>query len=65
MLNTYRKFTDTWEVVYLSDKTDEGYYCEFVWWEDNYIFDIHFLLENSKKATLLDVIKYKLWKIIW
>lgn len=60
MLNTYRKFKDTKEVIYISeyDEEDNQYYCEFEWRFDDYYFNREFLEENSKPANFFDKIKY-------
>lgn len=64
---TYRKWKDTWEVFYIMnyDWEDNNYYCEYSDYLDSYRFDKDFILEESKKASIFDILKYKLECLIY
>lgn len=64
MINTYRAFTYDEEIFYISEYNDEdkSYYCEFTWYEDNWFFENGYVLFNSRPATFLEIIKYKISK---
>lgn len=66
MKNTYRKFKDG-EVVYLEDydKEDDTYYCEASYYEDSWVYDREYLIENTTKASILDIVKYKIAKLLY
>jgi len=61
---TYRKWKDTWETFYISDsyRDDEDYmmYCEAPYYEDSWYFESDYVLKESKKASMVDILKYKL-----
>jgi hypothetical protein len=66
MINTYRKFKNG-EVVSLKDynKEDDTYYCEATYYEDNQIYEREYLIENTTKASILDIAKYKIAQLLY
>lgn len=61
LLKTYRVWNSWWTFYIQSyDKEDNDYYCEHIWYEDNWIFEEEYILQNSRKANWKEILKFKL-----
>jgi len=67
MIHTYRKWKNTGEVFYLAtyDKEDNNYYCKAPYYEDSWIFETDYIKQESIKASILDILKYKIEKLLY
>lgn len=62
MIDTYRKWKNTNEVVFISQFMDWDYYCEAEWYEDSFRFDKEYIEEESIEATENEINEYKINK---
>lgn len=59
---TYRKWKESWETFYVEniDYEDYSFYCKSTYYENDFHFDWKYVLKESVKASMFDIIKYKL-----
>lgn len=67
MLNTYRKWKETWEIFYLEsyDKEDNTYYCEACYYADSWNFEKDYIEKNSVLASSEEIEDYKKKKLLY